>query len=1615
MKKLKQKFHGLPSLPIFGKQGETGENANSIYIGNINDFFDGVFINTDTFVKIAKVIDEDVIASAQKLAADRIKFAYNILVDPANPGIDPSAYYDGVKDVSIFYTGSFLNNDNIDKDSLKISNFDAIVEFDQNYISDIHLLLGNKSDAFTLLNNTKFEYIDITKVMRKNDKYRYDYDIDSLSPILMSNVYIASDPQDESKTNIVFSIEQNDSNSYNAAIGPDGFSSTLIYNIADTTSYGAMHILPYVDTTALLDFDKLQNNSAYQLYQKSAIKSLDADNTLFTNPLYDSNMAMFIGGNELAYNDYDNNDLKDTEIVNRFYIDNICTNKTISSYPSEDYMNSLQTFDTQSFNGHVYWTKDSGADQVFIPTTLKSDYKVGDTLYFYLSDSDFQKDQNILYMVVISENMIGCSQTQLMQFAQLTDPFKIKYLYNINNRATSYYNITSLRSSLDTSDNNVKQSLHSLVSIPSSDSNLLLINDKHNYLTLGAQYNKFSLDASNTENTQTFNFSSTKNSIDDNHKLTVESLSIDNLYINKNSNTNIELYDSLYDKNIKLTNGFIEPLKSIEVYNINNRLYLGKELYKSDYIDSEDSNYAFGYEIFDITNQMIQSAISSDEKIQMFIDVKNINVSDVVEEQLIVNQFISIGNVYNMNLDWSNKTYEYVGYIDYNGKLFAVYDSNIKGELNQNVKILVDLLGQSKKIYSFASFNNDKNKGYYCYNEEINDFNNSIKPTIFDYDSDGNYIIDETGKIQLYNIGQNQKIQIYPINTLYNAIVNVTIPNNIVMDKIHYASKNYIILFALNKNNGLKYYSKVIELNSIIDNDNVLIAYSINLLGDDVNIINENPNCIKFNIDNISSEENVNKQLFVDIDSCVDPSTITYYINGAKIIADSSEYSNGWMSISKEDNEFTINTSNNLPTNIDGNIYTDIDSYISTGSNDGNYECELFEYITNNGKLPESNQRAAKLQVTYKKKNEAELYVSDYLIEQPGFTDNRYIPEIKLNLNNDIISLSQINTQENDVKCNQIVSYLDIDISDIKNLWKSCCEDYSQLGISFDIENIDYDLLWKDEYVVDNGTPKRSTIKFVPTIDEELNNYISLTAECDSLILTIDSSVYAMTNTESNPLYNIESDNKIMLEDIKQIYTGQTNLTELKSVSNGIFKKFKFTVDIDSIQDLTENNIRVKLIFEIGNPIIANLYLRFAVTNLTVKYKGLEFNTGLAIYDNTTDVKTQLHEFNTKYTQKYRFISEPLDIMVNPMSYIICPEDQEYDITNISGNIYKVGSEKQIMKQLKFYNTDMYESDYITNIDPMQVRTQWLYDWKALKLKTEYFQDNVKNIVVKSLNKKLNINNDPIYTNAKIDYNYLDIIYYATIMQPRIRENGKYTFFYNANEYDRDKYFQYFDKPIFANESVMLEIRDQKLIDAMDKWNDIYSEASKHAADSTFTGLISSYSNGYMYLNNEYDYGQYNNLYNLSDTKKQNNEYIFNNHSVKDIEHIPFIETTQMTSNEPDANRYYRSFLYDINWAYPHLTSETSVELYQILSSYDYIKNSAEFDDKTVNYNELFDIYPRIMFNNDRKTINTLMLRCPTIGKDNDIDTSKYKLQKRYFDLIEVNTFSLNKSSVINI
>ena len=53
MKILKQKYHGLPGLGINGKTGKKGQNAQSIFFGYINDFFDGQKIDVKTYIYVA--------------------------------------------------------------------------------------------------------------------------------------------------------------------------------------------------------------------------------------------------------------------------------------------------------------------------------------------------------------------------------------------------------------------------------------------------------------------------------------------------------------------------------------------------------------------------------------------------------------------------------------------------------------------------------------------------------------------------------------------------------------------------------------------------------------------------------------------------------------------------------------------------------------------------------------------------------------------------------------------------------------------------------------------------------------------------------------------------------------------------------------------------------------------------------------------------------------------------------------------------------------------------------------------------------------------------------------------------------------------------------------------------------------------------------------------------------------------------------------------------------------------------------------------------------------------------------------------------------------------------
>ena len=82
-------------------------------------------------------------------------------------------------------------------------------------------------------------------------------------------------------------------------------------------------------------------------------------------------------------------------------------------------------------------------------------------------------------------------------------------------------------------------------------------------------------------------------------------------------------------------------------------------------------------------------------------------------------------------------------------------------------------------------------------------------------------------------------------------------------------------------------------------------------------------------------------------------------------------------------------------------------------------------------------------------------------------------------------------------------------------------------------------------------------------------------------------------------------------------------------------------------------------------------------------------------------------------------------------------------------------------------------------------------------------------------------------------------------MQPKIR-NDVYNFYYNDDLYLRSKYNQKLNKmPIFAYDEQSIELRDDILINSMDKWNDYYAESIKYDIANTYQGVLSLYGNGY--------------------------------------------------------------------------------------------------------------------------------------------------------------------------
>jgi hypothetical protein len=117
-----------------------------------------------------------------------------------------------------------------------------------------------------------------------------------------------------------------------------------------------------------------------------------------------------------------------------------------------------------------------------------------------------------------------------------------------------------------------------------------------------------------------------------------------------------------------------------------------------------------------------------------------------------------------------------------------------------------------------------------------------------------------------------------------------------------------------------------------------------------------------------------------------------------------------------------------------------------------------------------------------------------------------------------------------------------------------------------------------------------------------------------------------------------------------------------------------------------------------------------------------------------------------------------------------------------------------------------------------------------------------------------------------------------------------------------------------------------------------------------------------------------------------------------------------------------------MSWEYPVYDGK-NITPYYIVSLFDYLLINSNKDGiitaRTLNdynmsylinlknvipYNVLFNISPKILYNDDTNTINMLMLRRPSIEDDTDLSescvSSCYKLNTRYFNTIdEIRTY----------
>lgn len=1309
-----------------------------------------------------------------------------------------------------------------------------------------------------------------------------------------------------------------------------------------------------VSTRDHLFFDNDNTLDSSYPYDKPFVKKESANIQPGKNILYNSQgfkLFNVVNDNEsytFAYRN-DGTDLLYDNNIYKSFDDAIKDSKPtieeiISQYQSAGF------FPIDGSVNYIKYNKDV-VSTTMVPDHLSSDIKSGDVIYFYTDADKFQIDHKIEYMVEITPGLEECNYEQLLAAAVITEPFTFKYAAEETIGGSDYvYTTTGVTSGFCKEANDTSAIDSSYISKYGKNFTRLVSNLSNSALNLGILSN--------------------------------------------------EKTDYVIDSSFK--EGNIDVSIDTSIWHFNRSL-----------IHLQTGNETTSKKVFEIASHYIET------------DVKTVDSSG----NETITRTVSSKAVMDALMDASG----YANDSKIPIKTSALY---IKNDNMGNVES-VDTLFSDNIIIGYDGFLPDITSSNYDASTQtitVSDERFVSNPDFDDYKCGFDVVCyDKTSgtddTFSCCNTGQTiKKLVFRPID-----VKSVSLP-------LKYGDNTaYDIVFWLRESGQITRYSRHTRV--VWNRDES--QYSVNVWeGTETQRETEEDARDKtiYEISSISADKNENGQF--DIYVPKDSIDFKFYINSQEVSLTRPEYNNNWFEIRMGDNHISPTETDKYENYVKYTVQFSVDENYPTVLSNSSGSKTAEEYIKNVGDLNSpvsgcdlfnkiiagtvvaSSARTVTASVTYKTQDGRERS-SYYKITQPGYTDKRTIPQVTLKMHKDLDDIELSNKSENGVLSNQFQFFIDVDIDKFsREQWGSFVSE-DDITLNMDIENCPVDYEFVKKYTVQNAD-NMSTLHVHSMEDNQrsadfVNNYFSIKTslvgtdvddfksvtqarldESAGSIPTNDNMIsgqFYATVTDSITLSDNTSEDAANSDEHRIMFVNSNTFgtEETETRATGLNDRISINLRNIHFSDIKNSKkLRIRVVVEFGNPLFSKLFFRFYVKNMWINYAGK------SIYVGTQNLAVS-NWIGSIEVLDYMFATETMNAFICPVSFTAVPE-QQY----MSSNDWYEQIKMSIDKYVPLIDTDL------TREEKSKKYVHQSLGWFDFSLKKKFFQDNVRRLSVRplkvtDLRDKVSTDNsifgirqiDALSSTRNVD-NYLSVWYYAhSIQQQGYFEDynkDKVTFRwpYYA-EYPEEllvsRYSQYETEehgaPVFTRQEFAYDIRDNRLYNSVQAWNREFQNYGIRQ-DGLFSGHLSSYGNGYIFLDPALDDGRYDagdTLYSLKNTVDENQADVLDKLTVKD-----FNEPDTFRMTQPLAGRWYQRLLYKTAWMYPKYsindtTHQESVDAYDLVPCGKYLVDAkTEGTLYEVPYNLFYEIYPRCAYDYENDNLVVFMLRAPSVLRENNYD-----------------------------